>query len=287
MLRTVLQLVVSPVLAVATALWFDRACRRRSLLPPGFRSPATSGTVLAPAARRLLAGALLAGVFWVGVFAPVATLGATVDVDLEGLALWQLFLLHGVLLAALALWYLLGFSSSTSRENSRWWAQFGLRTQQLATELGIGAAAGLGAWAAVLLLLLLVGVGMWSLGGQEMIPSEVAPIIPWMASLPIAVRLALSASAGVAEELFFRGFLQPRIGVLGSSALFVLAHASYGQPLMLVGIAFLSLVFALLVRWRQNIWPAIAAHALFDAVQLVFVIPWALRQAGGGGVPLA
>jgi membrane protease YdiL (CAAX protease family) len=31
------------------------------------------------------------------------------------------------------------------------------------------------------------------------------------------------------------------------------------------------------VRWRQNIWPAIAAHALFDSVQLLVIIPMALR----------
>jgi membrane protease YdiL (CAAX protease family) len=46
---------------------------------------------------------------------------------------------------------------------------------------------------------------------------------------------------------------------------------------MLVGIAILSLIYAFLVRWRQNIWPAIAAHALFDGVQLLVVIPGLLK----------
>jgi membrane protease YdiL (CAAX protease family) len=46
---------------------------------------------------------------------------------------------------------------------------------------------------------------------------------------------------------------------------------------MLVGIGTLSLIYAFLVRWRQNIWPAIAAHFLFDAVQLLFIIPAALK----------
>ena len=39
--------------------------------------------------------------------------------------------------------------------------------------------------------------------------------------------------------------------------------------------------FAALVHWRQNLWPAIAAHFLFDAVQLLFVIPWGLEELGG------
>ena len=52
---------------------------------------------------------------------------------------------------------------------------------------------------------------------------------------------------------------------------------------MLVGITLLSLIYALLVRWRQNIWPAIAAHFLFDAVQLLFVIPSALKYMESPG----
>ena len=56
---------------------------------------------------------------------------------------------------------------------------------------------------------------------------------------------------------------------------------------MLVGITLLSLIYAFLVRWRQNIWPAIAAHALFDAVQLLVIIPAALKllESAGGRRP--
>jgi len=82
------------------------------------------------------------------------------------------------------------------------------------------------------------------------------------------------------EEIFFRGFLQPRIGIALSSGFFVLAHLSYGQPFMLLGITLLSLIYAFLVRWRQTIWPAIAAHALFDGVQLLVIIPMAMRLMG-------
>jgi membrane protease YdiL (CAAX protease family) len=76
------------------------------------------------------------------------------------------------------------------------------------------------------------------------------------------------------------------MGVAGSTLLFVLAHASYQQPFMLLGITLLSLLYAGLVRWRQSIWAAMAAHFLFDAVQLLVVIPWLLKllpEAGGGG----
>jgi membrane protease YdiL (CAAX protease family) len=63
-----------------------------------------------------------------------------------------------------------------------------------------------------------------------------------------------------------------------------MAHLSYDQPFMLVGVSLLSLLFAFIVRWRQSVWAAVAAHTVFDAVQLLVVIPFALKfmpQAGG------
>ncbi len=163
-----------------------------------------------------------------------------------------------------------------SRSDGLAW-QLGFRTPRLAREVGIGLLVGVAAWLAVLGVLLAVGLSLWWLGAEELLPKEPPKLIPWIAALPVWLRVAVSLSAGVVEETFFRGFLQPRSGVALSTALFVLAHASYEQPLMLLGITFLSLVYAGLVRWRQNIWPAIVAHTLFDAIQLVVVIPAALR----------
>jgi membrane protease YdiL (CAAX protease family) len=119
---------------------------------------------------------------------------------------------------------------------------------------------------------------VWALGGEEILPTEPPELIPWVVGLPILVRAAIGVTAGVVEETFFRGFLQPRVGVLLSSALFVLAHLSYDQPFMLVGIAALSLLFAWLVRWRRSILPAIVAHAVFDLIQLLIVVPQILKR---------
>jgi membrane protease YdiL (CAAX protease family) len=155
-------------------------------------------------------------------------------------------------------------------------AQLGLLAASIRREVGIGILLGLGAWAAVLLTLLVVAVVLSAVGGEGALPKPSA-ILPWIAALPVMVRILVSLSAGFVEEIFFRGFLQPRVGITLSTAFFVLAHVSYGQPFMLLGITLLSLIFAFLVRWRQTIWPAIAAHALFDGVQLLLIIP-ALRR---------
>jgi membrane protease YdiL (CAAX protease family) len=157
--------------------------------------------------------------------------------------------------------------------------QFGLVTFDLPRELVIGLGLGAAAWGVVLCALLVVAIIVLLVGGQDALPKPSA-VVPWIAALPVAVRVLVSLSAGVVEEIFFRGFLQPRIGIALSTGFFVLAHVSYGQPLMLVGITLLSLIYGFLVRWRQTVWPAIAAHALFDGVQLLVIIPMAMRLMG-------
>jgi membrane protease YdiL (CAAX protease family) len=203
----------------------------------------------------------------------------------------QLFLLHFLFVLVLMIWYVLGFAGLPgfgAEGRNGWVAQLGFRASSIWREIGIGLVIGVGAWVVVLMVLTTVGLFMWWLGGSDLLPTEPPKVVPWIAALPVAVRLLVSLSAGVVEETFFRGFLQPRMGLALSTALFVLAHASYEQPLMLVGITLLSLIYGLLVIWRQTIWPAIAAHTLFDAMQLLIIIPWALNllEEGGPEIPI-
>ncbi|MEO6193599.1 MAG: CPBP family intramembrane glutamic endopeptidase [Thermoanaerobaculia bacterium] len=161
-------------------------------------------------------------------------------------------------------------------------AQFGYLAPNVPREIGLGLLLGLGAWVAVLVALMVVAGAVWALYGENAVPKAPPAMIPFIAALPVLTRFMISLSAGFVEESFFRGFLQPRIGIFFSTTFFVLAHLSYGQPFMLIGIALLSLIYAFLVKWRQNLWPAIAAHALFDGVQLLVVVPLALRALGAG-----
>lgn len=84
-------------------------------------------------------------------------------------------------------------------------------------------------------------------------------------TLPLAFLLA--ASAGIGEEIFFRGALQPVFGNVAASAFFALLHTqSLLSPavLLLFGI---SLVFGI-VRQRQSTTAAIIAHFVYNFVQL-------------------
>ncbi len=252
------------LLAILAAGYCDLEIRRRGLSPPGFAQPR----------RRGLASLVLALALYVGVFLALGNLGLDVEVDLGSLRTFDLFFLHLIFVACLMAWYVLGYSSFDRA--SAWLRQFGLRTPNPWHEVGIGVAAGIAGWMIVMAVMIVVAVGLLTLGGEGSLPQAPPKVILWIAALPIFLRFAVSLSAGVVEEVFFRGFLQPRVGIAVSSLFFVLAHASYESPFMLVGVAILSLVFASLVRWRQNIVAAIVAHTVFDAVQLLVVIPSAL-----------
>jgi membrane protease YdiL (CAAX protease family) len=280
------------LLACGTALAFDRMCERSGLLPPNFRIGAEMTAVerRRPALLRTTALVMMAAVFWIGVFASLGALQGTPAPPPESLAIPQLFSLHFIFVVALVLWYLLGYAGNGPSEANSWSTQLGLRATSVGREIGIGVAAGIAGWLGVILTLLAVAGVLYMLGGERAVPDQPPEVIGLVIALPILVRLMLSLSAGVVEELFFRGLLQPRIGVLASSTLFVMAHLSYAQPFLLIGVGLLSVLFSALVIWRQNIWAAVSAHAVFDAIQLLIVIPSAMRfleEAEAGPVALA
>jgi len=269
------------VLSLAGALSVDWLSHRAGLTPPGFLvHEGQEDQAWVAMLRRSLAIMLLAGVFWVGVFGALATLGQSVSVDFGSTGVGALFVLHAIFAAVLTIWYLLGFAGF---RGFPWNRQFGLVAKSVGKEIGIGLAAGVAGWMAVIAALLAIGAAVMTFGGQDALPQTPPPMVTWIAGLPILARLAISMSAGVFEELFFRGFLQPRVGIGLSSLFFVLAHANYEQPMMLVGVGLLSLIFAFLVRWRQSIWAAGTAHALFDAIQLLVVVPIAIEFLENGG----
>ncbi|MFL6196174.1 MAG: CPBP family intramembrane glutamic endopeptidase [Thermoanaerobaculia bacterium] len=304
--EALLRTALTVALALAGALTLDYLCARKGLLPPGFR-------VLW---RRVAGVLVVAGLLAIGVFSPVGSLGLPTETDLSQVTTPQLFLLHLLMLLTMGTWFLLGFAGLPARPEpaaagltgelpaevpaevvvapppvplARQFAiQFGyVPLTTVPREIGFGLLLGIGAWVVVLVALILAAGALWLAGGEDAVPKAPPALVPFIAGLPIAVRFLISLSAGFVEESFFRGFLQPRVGIVLSTLFFALAHLSYGQPFMLIGITLLSLIYGLLVKWRQNLWPAIAAHALFDGVQLLVVVPAALKMLQGTGAKAA
>ncbi len=271
--------------AVVAALAVDRMAERRGWLPPGFRDDVPGGRW-----RRAAATAILTGFFWVGIFASFGMAGQQAEVDLSTVGSWTLFALHGVIAATLLAWGALAFprrlpggGAAVEGEARRptplsaLVRAVGLEEADRRREVAVGLVTGILIWGAVLAAVTALGVALTLAGRDDWLPQGPPELVVFIAGQPFWIRLLGSLSAGFVEETFFRGFLQPRVGVALSTLLFVLAHWSYGEPFMLVGVTLLSLTYAGLYRWRGSVWAAATAHAVFDGVQLLVLIPLAME----------
>lgn len=84
----------------------------------------------------------------------------------------------------------------------------------------------------------------------------------------------LSVCAAVGEEIFFRGALQPIIGIWATSIFFVAIHGYFSIKDKRINIfAVLLTFFIALIGWAAqtySIWLAIAAHFSYDLVLLFY-----------------
>lgn len=81
---------------------------------------------------------------------------------------------------------------------------------------------------------------------------------------PISV-VAISLTAGVGEELVYRGALQPRVGILPANLLFTAGHA-WQYSLDNILIVFVVGLCLALLRRRFGIWACITAHFVYDLI---------------------
>jgi membrane protease YdiL (CAAX protease family) len=216
---------------------------------------------------------------WLGVF----LLFVTVEVvssslvqptakELARIPFYNLFGLHAVLILFLAGWWFL-----TGRPPLTRFLNIRIDGNALLTGLAVG----VGGWMITIALALVIA---FILQASGVIPKDVQPpaMVAWIASLAVWKKALLVFSAMTVEEAFFRGWLQKRIGVIASTLFFALAHAGYGQPFLLIGVALISLVIGVTFYRTKNIIPGVIAHGVFDAVQLFVIIPIAFKAAGLG-----
>jgi membrane protease YdiL (CAAX protease family) len=91
--------------------------------------------------------------------------------------------------------------------------------------------------------------------------------------LPLRHCVLLAAVSGVAEEAFFRGALQPRVGLVAASVLFGLAHFVPRREFLPWTVFSLAAGFLLggLFEATGNLVAPVTAHALVNAVNLNFL----------------
>jgi membrane protease YdiL (CAAX protease family) len=229
-------------------------------------------------ARRIAAFALLWIVLLACVFYPSVSPGDAADVDPATVWFPSIFLGQLILGAFLLMWWWLAWPVGLTRflrlENATFDdVVFGLRIGAVGWVLAIGASA--------LVALALLGVGYNPTGeGAAAQPFEVPPLLIWLTNLPVWRKLIVVSVAMTVEEGFYRAFLQTRVGWMLSSVLFALSHGGYGLPTLTVSVFAVSLAIGWALRRRGNLLPCIVAHGMFDAVQLLVIMPIAVRHLG-------
>lgn len=220
--------------------------------------------------RQTIAAFLLIGILALVVFYPVTSVGQAEDFDRGTIQIPTLLVGHLVLTGFLLLWW--GLRGDVSLQDF-----LHVSTDRLAEKLHLGVNAGCVGWA---LTLLVTGAaaGAAAATGQVSEPTEIPPVMLWLAELPVGDKLIIIAVAMTVEEAFFRGFLQPRFGLIISSVLFALSHFSYGLPFLVVGVFTFSLIIGRAFARSNDLLPCIVAHGVFDGVQLLVILPWAVRM---------
>ncbi len=106
----------------------------------------------------------------------------------------------------------------------------------------------------------------------ERVPAAAATYHPPSGFAEVALWILLSISAGICEEIVFRGYLQRQFraatrsivaAVILQGAVFGMAHTYQGWKRVIV-IAVLGILYGTLVAWRRNLRASMIAHAWSD-----------------------
>jgi membrane protease YdiL (CAAX protease family) len=178
---------------------------------------------------------------------------------LAGLALW------GIHMRKVPLRQLLG----EKRPGARAWL----------ADLGIA----LGYWAVALLVLALLGNVLVKVSGSHIDPQKIGDVtqkLTPVTGIEMLLFLVLSVSAGICEELVFRGYLQQQFarmgrrvwaGVVLSALVFGAAHGYEGVAGVLL-IAAYGAMFGVLALLRRGLRTGMIAHAWHDSISGVALV---------------
>lgn len=137
--------------------------------------------------------------------------------------------------------------------------------RQVLRDIGIAAAFWLVSSGLLLILGRLLRIAALGRNMDFILPHGGAEITLW---------LALSVTAGICEEMIFRGYLQRQFtvltksipaGILLSGATFGAAHAYQGFRMVIL-IGLYGAMFGILAHWRGSVRPGMIAHAWQDSL---------------------
>ncbi|MGB1586609.1 MAG: lysostaphin resistance A-like protein [Thermoplasmatota archaeon] len=154
------------------------------------------------------------------------------------------------------------------------WRYLRMDGPDIGKRIAIGLGIGIGLWLTLIVInvirLAITGELDGLMEGNETEQSPVTQALIDNLNWPLAIFIALVA--GVCEELFFRGILQRWLGIWGQAAIFGITHAGYGTLDQIVFPFILGIVFGYLVKRGYGLWMPIAAHFMFNFVQLALAL---------------
>lgn len=148
--------------------------------------------------------------------------------------------------------------------NGKYKKYLGLTTEKLTKNILLG----IGLTILTLIISLLISQALITFFGieeQNVLLEEIVGFGPLIA-------LLISLSAGISEEIFFRGFLQTRIGLVPAAALFAIVHASYGVIIQIIGPFIMGLLIGYLYYKTNSVVGPIVAHTLYNLTVLLSAI---------------
>ncbi|HLD76023.1 MAG TPA: CPBP family intramembrane glutamic endopeptidase, partial [Candidatus Norongarragalinales archaeon] len=106
---------------------------------------------------------------------------------------------------------------------------------------------------------------------------DTGPALERIRNLSLSLLILAVTLGPLGEEVFFRGFLQPQLGVVLTSFLFGLLHSVFSSPLEGVAAFVASLILGYFYRKYANLYASILAHAVYNASSLLLVLGLGLK----------
>lgn len=132
-----------------------------------------------------------------------------------------------------------------------------------------GAALAAGVVAAFLLLDYVVAV-TWHAIAPEQYDLIKRVSLGLFGEMTIAKAAAIGLSAGIGEEILFRGAVQPRFGLWVTALLFAAGHTQYGLSLATLEVLLIGVILGV-IRNRTNTTTCIAIHTLYNFVDVLLL----------------
>lgn len=119
-------------------------------------------------------------------------------------------------------------------------------------------------YAVLLTLLIEVVIAIFTLIGLN----DVQNVTKIVVSLPTYLLILAITIAPITEEIAFRGFLRPKLGIILSSLVYLPFHSVYNSMVEYAGVFVASVVFCYILDKHKNIGAPMLTHIIYNAVAL-------------------